>query len=291
MANDQAASSAEVSAGTGKRTREQSTIQFPYGDLEDAVKVARGLHECGGQPCEPDQLASAMNQSPTSGSFRTRIAAARIFGVSVTRQGKYELTDLGFKIVDPAQEREARADAFLHVPLYRRLYEDFRNRQLPPRPLALQRAMIGFGVAEKQADRARQAFDRSASQAGFFPSGDRNRLVRPVAGSAAQAETPNGAGSQGNSGDPGHGDEHIHHYNGNGGNGGNGGYHPFIMGLLSTLPEPNTVWTIEGRAAWLEAAASAFKLIYKGDGRIRIAAETDDVAPTTTAGQSDQPAV
>ncbi len=62
-----------------------------------------------------------------------------------------------------------------------------------------------------------------------------------------------------------------------GGNGGGGGgYHPFVEGLLQTMPEPGTVWTIEGRAAWLEAAATAFKLIYKGDGKIKIEAETKE---------------
>jgi hypothetical protein len=58
----------------------------------------------------------------------------------------------------------------------------------------------------------------------------------------------------------------------NGGSG--GGRHPFVEGLLERLPEPDTVWSIEGRAAWLEAAASVFKLIYQGDGRITITAET-----------------
>ncbi|MCO5088603.1 MAG: hypothetical protein M9883_17275, partial [Methylobacteriaceae bacterium] len=54
-----------------------------------------------------------------------------------------------------------------------------------------------------------------------------------------------------------------------------GEYHPFIHGLLETLPASGTLWTIDGRAAWLEAAASAFKLIYKGDGKITIAVSGD----------------
>ena len=58
-----------------------------------------------------------------------------------------------------------------------------------------------------------------------------------------------------------------------------GGYHPFIEGLLKTLPAPDTVWAIEGRAAWLEAAASVFKLLYRGDGRISITAQTEPDKP------------
>jgi hypothetical protein len=254
-----------------KQSREQSTIQFPYGDLDDAIKVAQGLMACGGVPCDPDQLAGAMQQAPSSGSFRARIATARIFGIIETVQGKYQLTDLGFAIVDSKRERAARADAFLRVPLYRRVYEEFRNRQLPPRPVALERTFVGFGVAAKQADRARHAFDRSAQQAGFFDQGGRDRLIRPPTGSVdpgagadveplgelEQPPPPPPPGRRRNGG------------------GGGGNYHPFIEGLLETLPEPGTVWSIEGRAAWLEAAASAFKLIYQGDGRIRIATETE----------------
>jgi hypothetical protein len=214
-----------------------------------------------------------MKQTPSSGSFRTKIATARIFGVIETVQGKYQLTDLGFAIVDSKRERAARANAFLRVPLYRRVYEEFRNRQLPPRPVALERTFVGFGVASKQADRARHAFDRSAQQAGFFDQGGRDRLIRPPTGSV---EPGSGADYVEPSGElepppppppPGR--------RRNGGGGG-GSYHPFIEGLLETLPEPGTVWSIEGRAAWLEAAASAFKLLYQGDGRIRIAAEAGE---------------
>lgn len=52
-----------------------------------------------------------------------------------------------------------------------------------------------------------------------------------------------------------------------------GHYHPFIEGLLQTLPQPNTVWSIEGRASWLEAAATTFKLMYQGEGKITVKAE------------------
>jgi hypothetical protein len=51
------------------------------------------------------------------------------------------------------------------------------------------------------------------------------------------------------------------------GSGGGGGHslHPFIQGLLDTLPTPKSEWKAENRAEWLQAAAQVFKLIYKGD--------------------------
>lgn len=262
--------STKVSNKSAKLARDQSGIQFPYSDLNDAIAVAQGIMKCGGVPCDADQLAAALGQTPTSGNFRLKIATARIFGLIETKQGRYSLTDLGFSITDKHVEKAARVDAFLAVPLYRRVYEEFRNKQLPPRPLPLEHAFVGFGVAPKQKVRARQAFDRSAEQAGFFDHGNRDRLVRPVH-PGAPLNTPDDSGDKGKGGDtqidppPG--------VSGSNGGGGGRGLHPFIQGLLDTLPAPATNWTVEGRAKWLQAAANIFDLIYKGDGQISVKAE------------------
>ena len=259
--------------GGQKRTRELSTIGFPYGDLEDAITVAASLLSAGGAPREPDQLASAMKHTPSSGSFRQKIATARMFGLIETVQNKYQLTTLGFAITDAGRQKSARADAFLAVPLYRKVYDTFRNQQLPPRPLGLERAFVGFGVAQKQAANARIAFDNSAQQAGFFENG-RDRLIwPPVAGlSNSASESMDQSSIDAAPFQQDARDRSAYRAGSNGGSG--GGRHPFIEGLLERLPEPDTVWSIEGRAAWLEAAASMFKLIYQGDGRITITAET-----------------
>jgi hypothetical protein len=260
--------------GEQKRSRELSTIGFPYGDLEDAISVAAALLGVGGVPCEPDQLAAAMKHTPSSGSFRQKIATARMFGLIETVQNKYQLTSLGFAITDASRQKAARADAFLNVPLYRKVYDTFRNQQLPPRPLALERTFIGFGVAQKQAANARVAFDSSAQQAGYFEQSGRERLIRPpgAALSNSASESTDQSNLDAASFQQEARDRPAYRAGSNGGSG--GGRHPFIEGLLERLPEPDTVWSIEGRAAWLEAAASVFKLIYQGDGRITITVET-----------------
>src|SRR5687768_13935538 len=81
-----------------------STIAFPYGDLNDAVAVAQAMMKQGGLPCEPDNLAAALGQVPSSGNFRMKVATARTFGVIETVQGKYQLTELGFAITDKGRE-------------------------------------------------------------------------------------------------------------------------------------------------------------------------------------------
>jgi hypothetical protein len=257
-----------------KQSRDQSTIGFPYGDLTAAISVAEGIMKRGGVPCEPDELAAALGQAPTSGNFRMKVHTARMFGLIATVQGRYQLTDLGFAITDKVQERAAKADAFLQVPLYRRLFDEFRGRQLPPSPAALERTFQSFGVAPKQVERARQAFQRSAQQAGYFDHGSRDRLVRPPIGSATGTASESPAERyQAFEPEP----EVENNGGGTGGSGGGRrpprGLHPFIQGLLDTLPEPNTNWTVEGRAQWLQTAANIFGLLYKGEGQISVKAE------------------
>jgi hypothetical protein len=130
-----------------------------------------------------------MGQASGSGSFNMKVNTARTFGVLDSSGGKYQLTELGFEIVDPARQREAMIAAFLNVDLYRRTYEEFKGKRLPPRPHGLERAFQTFGVAPKQTANARLAFEKSARMAGFFPNGDEDRLVMPFG--IASAPEPN----------------------------------------------------------------------------------------------------
>src|SRR5690242_18747202 len=87
------------------------------------------------------------------------------------------LSLLGRRAVDPAQARDAKAKAFLTVPLYKTLFENNKGGVLPP-AAALKREMVLIGVAEKQKHTARLVFERSAQYVGFFEHG-KDRLVMP----------------------------------------------------------------------------------------------------------------
>ena len=89
--------------------REQSSIAFPYMDLDAAVTVARAFITNGGGALTRDQLAGVMNQSPLSGAFIMKLSAARQFGLADFVEGKFKLTDLGFLIVDKNEAREKAA--------------------------------------------------------------------------------------------------------------------------------------------------------------------------------------
>jgi hypothetical protein len=264
---------AKVKKQPEKRQITQSTIGFPYRDLESAISVAKAILDAGGVGLTADQLAGVMGLQPGNGNFVVRLATARIFGLVANQGGKYELSTLGFEILDKddKRQRQARANAFLTVPLYKKTFEEFRGKQLPPRPHGLEQAFVRFGVSLKQKMPARQIFEKSATQAGFF-NADPDRLVEPIIGGGAAPPPPptpedrNGNGSQRQPNDSGGEDAGPDV----------SGFHPFIQGLLDTLPEPETTWTVEGRAKWLMAASNIFDLIYKGSGEIVILVKPEE---------------
>jgi len=234
---------AEMPEGAGN---ERSTIEFPYTDLDNAVEIVKSVHSVGGTTCDYEQLAAQLGVEAKGGGFRLRVNGAKTYGlINYERGGRITLTDLGKKMADPQQERAARVESFLVVPLFKRVYDEFKGGPLPPQA-GLERAITGFGVGAKVADRARQVMLRSAKQAAFFELAQ-DRLTAPPlrAGEAAPAgdkEKPSTGGGSG---------------------GGNGTGHPLIDGLVQTLPKPNTPWSSQERFNWLTMANSIFKIIYQ----------------------------
>jgi hypothetical protein len=226
--------------------RQRSKVAFPYTDLGSAIEVANAIHgKVGNGDCSLQQLSAWMDQSIKSSGFRVQLAAARLFGL-IESEGtdSYRMTTLGRRIVDPANTRKAKAEAFLNVPLFKLLYDSHEEGLLPP-AAALEREIATLGVAEKQKDRARQVFERSAEQAGFSEHG-KNRLVMP-----AISVKPEGKGADDGKG------------GGGGGGGGGPNLDPIILGLLARLPAAGAEWPESERVLWLELLKGSFKLIYK----------------------------
>lgn len=236
--------------------REISSIGFPYGDLDDAVSFAKAIHAVGGQECLIEQLAGYLKVAPTGGAFRARMAHPRTFGLVEYDRGTVKLTDLGLRIVDGTQEDAAKVDAFLTVPLYRAIYERYNGYTLPP-PAALEREMAALGVSSKQTDKARQVFDRSAKQAGFYWAGT-ERLTLPVTKSRPetkpleQLETPIFGNGGGGSGSGGSGSELTH-------------LDPLLIELLKKIPAVSDGWPEKQRLRWFKTFAMNVSQIYDDD--------------------------
>lgn len=232
--------------------RERSTIGFPYLDLDNAMQVTKAVSDVGGTNCQWEQLAAQLKVSAKGGGFSMRVLTAKTFGLLTYDKGTVTLTDIGMRAVDSQQEKAARVDAFLSVPLYKRVYDQFKGTALPGNA-GLENSMVGFGVAQKQKDKARQVFQRSAKQAGFFDL-SADRLTLPAIRTTGRQSPADDRERQEDS-------DQDRQRNRNGG-GGPPAMHPFIEGLLKTLPQPETPWEIEKRAKWLQAAANIFDLIY-----------------------------
>ena len=155
----------ETQTTNGDGKRERSSIAFPYQDLDNAIAVARAIHQLTGSTAEMDQIAAHLDVSPKSSGFTIQVASAKVFGLVTANQGTVSLTKLGVQICDQQQEKAARAEAFLAVPLYKAIFEKFRGASLPP-DTGLEATIASLGVAQKQKERARQIFRRSAQQAG-----------------------------------------------------------------------------------------------------------------------------
>lgn len=240
---------AAASARTAEeRKRFRSEIEFPYADLESAVELAKTINGKAGSSCEADELAVWMGQTATGGTFRTRIGAARMFGLIETGQGRVTLTQLGREVLDGSgNERSARVTAFLNVQLFAAMYEQYKGAVLPPAP-AIERQVEQLGVSPKQKERARQTFMKSATYAGFIDQSS-GRFVKP---GIPQKD------------DPARSEKIGEEKRGGGGNGNEPPIlHPFVQGLLKELPPAGEVWADAKRKLWLDTAASIFKMIYK----------------------------
>lgn len=252
MADDNIADpSGEASVDQEDEKRERSRIAFPYNDLKDAMAVAQAIWDnVGAGTCDVPQLAAWLkHDSVTSGAFRLKIAAAKTFGLISTKQGSISLTKLGREIVDPQKAGRAKAEAFLTVPLYKAIADKYIGILLP-NAVGLEREIADMGVSVKQTDKARQAFQRSAQEAGFFKEGN-NKLVRPAFAPLAEGQDANLTERHG-----GGGDEPPPLKT-----------HPFITGLVSTLPPAYSDWSDEKQDEWIAAAKAIFKIIYPPGGK------------------------
>lgn len=257
------------------RKREQSSISFPYVDLSAAAEVARAIYDrYGSDTCDLNDLATDLDDG-SGGAFRLKTSAARIFDL-IEKRGRSEarITDNGKQVIDEGEGVSAKAQAFLRVPLYSAVYDKFKNSRLPNKQ-ALDDEFKNMGVPAKQVDKARQVFERSARQAGFFESSD-NRFVIP---SQSKPQIRNNSSlARSSMMDT---EDRFESYVAEAGMQAHFRRDdPLIVGLVDRLPIAGTAWSDEARIAWLRLASSIFDVAYTdGSGQIEIKLTSVDSNP------------
>jgi hypothetical protein len=163
----------------------RSEHRFPVYDLGACVLVAKAIHEKGGGSATDDHLAAFLGyKSAANGAFVNRVAAAKLFGLIEGGPNRRTITQLAQKILMPIRDTDPRqglVEAFMRVPLYKTVYEEYHGKELPPQ-FGLKNALrTQFGVTPKRVDRALGALIQSAETAGFFDvRGSRTQLIMPA---------------------------------------------------------------------------------------------------------------
>src|SRR5258706_8876561 len=250
---DSSVDTSTVTSGSGDAfrddpgARERTRIAFPYVPLHDVIEMVQKV-EARGHRARVEELAADLDQQRTSGAFRSRLSAGRMFGTTETVRGDVSLTDLGRSFLNPDTRPGALVQAFLNVPLYGAIYEKFATGKLPP-DQGIEAEMIRLGGPRKQVQKARQVLVRSADTAGFFRAG-RDRLIRPpvsiIATGHCDAPAPEKPPVPPPEAAP-------------------MAEHPLIKGLVAKLPPEGERFTPQQRKRWLEAAKVNLELIYAGE--------------------------
>jgi hypothetical protein len=245
-----------------KKPRGISGTAYAYFDLDSSMEVAEAIHTQGGGAASSDQLAAWLDyKSVNSGTYLSRIASARQFGLIEPVSGGLAITDRGRTILAPVMPDDslnAKVDAFLSVKLFAKVYEQFKGSTLPPEAGLKNLFLQTYKILPDRVPQAVRVFLSSAEQAGFFKTtGDRSRLVKPTPhtkppapdsqkkdDSVPPAAPPPPDKSRGSSTDSA------------------AGVHSAIIGLLRDLPPPGTTWQQKRKQRFLDAFKAAIDHIY-----------------------------
>jgi hypothetical protein len=137
------------------------------------------------------------------------------------------------------------------------VHDKFKGGVVPP-VAALEKELVGLGVASTLSDTARRILERSAEQAGFYEAG-RDRLVMPgfapQDGSSSDPVVDSNGGWSGGVGGGHGGDE-----------GTELGLDALLIALLKKIPNPDKGWPGSSRVRWFRTFAMNVSQIYDGDG-------------------------
>lgn len=192
-----------------KEKRGRSGTAFPAYSLSDSVAVAKAIYDKGGGQASKEHLAAFLEYgSVENGAFLSRIGAAKLFGLIQTEGENLRITELAKKILMPESNEQLRnglVDAFLCVPLFKAVYEEYRGKDLPE-GLGLKNALRNkFNILPKRINLAYRTLFESAETAGFFEvRGSRTQLIipvlkqppkRPISPEQNRTDSPGGGGN------------------------------------------------------------------------------------------------
>lgn len=259
------------------RAKPKSEVSFPYYDLNKSIQAARIVHEKAGGRCDRAQLASLLEYSSVkNGGFLSRISAGKMFGLLEEFGDSIVLSERAKKIISPVTNSDAdqaKADAFLSVELFRRVFDDFNGHTLPGEAGLKNLFENTYKIVPKQVAPALRIMLDSADTAGYFrATGNRAKMVKPIISETSMEVRGNSERKQEDRSKIGEGRDtenpqtppKSNRYGGSDGGDG-GGIDPALLGLLRNLPPPGSQLGPKRRAALIEAFKSTINFIYPED--------------------------
>jgi hypothetical protein len=170
------------------------SASYPRYDLKQSEKLARAAFQMGPRHCDQDKVAQAVGyKNAQNGAFIGLKASANQFGF-IVGQGRYlsvaENWINVFNSDDADEARIARISAMTQPELYKKVIEEYADRQLPAsekfaRDLHLSQK---YGILKDAAKMAAQVFVESANFAGIIDA--KGFLRRPDAVLATENTNP-----------------------------------------------------------------------------------------------------
>lgn len=265
MSDSQENQSSQAGAKVAKRNSNRSSVSYPYFDFVQSLEVAKVVHEKGGGACTPDQLVAFLGyKNINSGTYQVRLSSAKQFGLVRVDNGEIATTDRARQIFSPIMPEDviaAKAEAFLAVELFNSVYDAFQGSTIPSEGGLKNLLLQKYAFSEDRAGPAVKVLLESAEQAGFFSTGGRTKLIRPVVKTSevekksAEVELPPAQTS------------HAEKVKVNSAplNEGPAGVHSAIIGLLRELPPPGTLWPKRQKARFVKAFQATLDFIYLSD--------------------------
>ena len=145
-------------------------INYPKASIHKCLDLAQSVDKLGGMS-DLETCAEHMGKK-LSGGFNALISASTKFGFTTFKSGQLQTTSLykGYKLAyNDAEKTSALRKAFFNVPVFKDVFEKFKNGTLPIK--MLDKILIReFGVDEKVASRVSKYFIEAAKLGSLLKS-------------------------------------------------------------------------------------------------------------------------
>ena len=174
---------------------EQSETPFAYYALEESLKLVTAVQKAGGNKAPEKAVMDQLSlKGRDSWAWTYRRRAAGHYGL-ITRSGRgddttIEITTLAKRIAFPESDADAQAakmEAFLSVPLHKKLAERYMGAPVPDAGGLANVLKREYGIVETMARPAANAFINSARFVGAVTA---SGIISVVGGAKAAPQTP-----------------------------------------------------------------------------------------------------